>query len=230
MTTDRLAEIKNGSYTTTDVRWLIAQVEKLRYQLNYVETRLRADLIFSPTTDIQSLVDSVIHQRRGAMTELNDVHDILAEALGYQKAPGLEEDPQCPCPGQYVTGDHTAASLALTAAKQLQMANMRHADAKPVEHALDNAVKQIVELQRELAKKPKGKKYARDLEREVERAHRELAARKTVCNCPYQEENRRLMPTPNCPTHGVDALDKKTAGEKALNTLAYVRQYFMGGQ
>jgi hypothetical protein len=103
---DRIEEIKNGSFTAGDVIWLVSEVERLRAERN--------------SDDLYTLLDAIIHQRRGAMTELNEIHDILAEALGYQKAPTLEEDPNCPCPGAYVTGDHIAVTLAVEAAKKLR--------------------------------------------------------------------------------------------------------------
>ena len=57
------------------------------------------------------LVDYLIYQLRGLRSEEVEIHDLAAEALGYERAPSLEEDPNCPCPGDFVTGDHTAQTL-----------------------------------------------------------------------------------------------------------------------
>jgi hypothetical protein len=74
-----------------------------------------------PGTDddrVEELVDHVIYQRRGALTELNEIHDLAAEALGYERAPSLEEDPNCPCPNSFITGDHTAQTLVMELVKR----------------------------------------------------------------------------------------------------------------
>ena len=66
------------------------------------------------------LIELVIHQHRGCGSELAEIHDLAAEALGYQRAPSLEEDPNCPCPGQFITGEHTAQTLVMELVKKYQ--------------------------------------------------------------------------------------------------------------
>lgn len=54
---------------------------------------------------------------RAHLIELHDIERALAEALGYPK--DAVADPNSPCPGEYVTGDHTACTLAIEAAREL---------------------------------------------------------------------------------------------------------------
>lgn len=231
-----------------DISWLISEVERLRvernsviteathlhYQLGSIYDSLSKEMHRAAfnSDDLGTLLTAVIHQRRGAMTELNEIHDILAKALDYQKAPTLEEDPNCLCPGAYVTGDHTAASLAVEAAKKLSRRQdhtqalgraLARANSLVAELTKANrtAVDQIVELQQELAKVQGTKKT--ELRREIE-------ALRFKCNCPYNTDFSCLDRNTKCPTHGDEARDKRDAGEKALNTLAYVRKYFMGSE
>jgi hypothetical protein len=257
---DRLTNIKDGSFTAGDVFWLVSEVERLHTQTSAIRSRL-AKAMPGQTFDADSLfvlLDAVLYQRRGAMIELGEIHDVLAEALGYtQDAP---DDDASPCPGAWVTGDHTAASLALEAARKLkgQEATI-HALGRSVDRARDSnntlelrlrrtqenyhqthtalrtAADQIIDLQRKvsIAEKTNTKKYVRKLERTVAAMQRELAARKLRCGCVFREdgeEGDRLMPHPECSEHGVEANDRRLAGEKALNTLMYVRKYFMGSE
>jgi hypothetical protein len=216
---NRLPDIKDACHARVygpavgDVNWLLAEVERLRSQLESIRHSLVASLhrvVFTSDSTFD-LLASVLHQRHGAMTELNDIHDILAEALGYRQ--DALDDPDSPCPGAWVTGDRTAASLALEAAKVLKDESQKR---------LDNAVNQIVELQHELTEVRDTKKG---------RLRRELAARKEHCCCVFQDEGideSRLLPHPDCREHGIEANDRRLAGEKALSTLHYVRKYFMG--
>lgn len=55
--------------------------------------------------------------------------------------------------------------------------------------------------------------------REVEQLRAELAARKRLCSCVYWPETDRVMPSPNCSEHGVEAHDKKILGEHAIEEL-----------
>jgi DNA-binding phage protein len=247
---DRLSDIKASCHArvygpaASDVSWLIAEVERLQDQIESIRAYLSEALVGHHSSNILTLLDSVLHQRRGAMTELAEIHDILAEALGYEKAPTLGEDPQCPCPGAWVTGDHTAASLALKAAKALKdhgetiVALGRSVDRWRDRNThleqylqqrmgttdIDTATKQIIELQRELAESRGTKK---------EELRREIAALRLQCCCVFRkdgEEGDRLLPHPDCPTHGIEETDRKHAGEKAIATLKYVRKYFMGSE
>lgn len=253
---DRLQEIKSENFTASDTLWLIVEVERLRAErasamneatrlhnrLTHIHSALSKEMPSAALLpdDLGTLLTAVLHQRRGAMTELGEVHDILAEGLGYQKAPTLEEDPDCPCPGDYVTGDHTAASLALEAAKhlrgrgvirnadlaqQLDTAKKRLEDNRAArenyEQAIDNAVGQIIELQQELAE-------IRGTRKAVLR--REIEALRFKCCCPYNIEGDYLARAADCPTHGDEASEARLAAEKALNTLKYVRKYFMGSE
>lgn len=252
----------------TEERLLVEEVERLRAGRNVALKTLISDEGWPQTSDLGTAARYMAHQRRGALTELAEIHDVLAEALGYQKAPTLEEDPNCPCPGAYVTGNHTAASLAVEAARKLarrqdyvralgralERANNSVAElTQKLAHSNDNATNQIVELQQELAarKRQCSCSYWVDQDKIMPSpdcpAHgvdafdspmlkpgkkaelrREIKALRFKCSCPYNQELDCLARDPQCRTHGDEALDKKLAGDKALNTLAYVRKYFMG--
>ena len=69
---------------------------------------------------IEDLLEHMLYQRRGLLSEEAAIHDLAAEALGYQRAPSLEEDPNCPCPGQFITGEHTAQTLVMELVKKYQ--------------------------------------------------------------------------------------------------------------
>jgi hypothetical protein len=225
MAIDRLAEIISNydrfAVGLDDTLWLIREVQRLRAEQIRAVGKLKGTEGWPRTDDLCALIDHITYQRRGAITELAEIHDTLANALGYQKAPTLEEDPNCPCPGAYATGDHTAASLAAEAAKKLRPGNMNYAGPMAAERALQKAVDQIVKLQCELADLRRTKKA--ELRREIE-------ALRFKCNCPYNTDFSCLDRNTKCPTHGDEAYDKRLAGEKALNTLAYVRKYFMGSE
>lgn len=252
----------------TEERLLVEEVERLRAGRNVALKTLISDEGWPQTSDLGTAARYMAHQRRGALIELAEIHDVLAEALGYQKAPTLEEDPNCPCPGDYVTGDHTAATLAAEAAKKLarrqdyvralgralERANNNVAElTQKLASSNDNTTSQIVELQQELAarKRQCSCSYWADQDKIMPSpdcpAHgvdasdspmsksgkkaelrQEIAALRCVCSCVYWPEADGLMASPDCPTHGVAANNKRLAGEKALNTLAYVRKYFMG--
>lgn len=262
---DRLENIKAKHprlHAESDTGWLIAEIERLHTQTLAIRSRL-AKAMPGRTFDADSLfvlLDAVLYQRRWAMIELGEIHDILAEGLGYTQ--DALDDPESPCPGAWVTGDHTAASLALEAARklkgqetivhtlgrsvdrarsdnaqleqQLELAQDRIRDIQRArEVAVDTATRQIIDLQCELAEAKKSKPKKRELEEIIDRQERELAARKLQCFCVFREEGideGRLLPRTDCPTHGVEANDRRLAGEKALNTLAYVRKYFMGSE
>lgn len=61
-------------------------------------------------------VDDLRHKLRGALNELVLVEDTLAGALGYLRSDGGPDDPNG---GGYVTGEHTAVSLATEAGNAL---------------------------------------------------------------------------------------------------------------
>lgn len=258
---DRLKEIKamydrfGTGLDDIDSLWLIKEVERLRAErtsavneatrlhnrITHIHSALAKEMSWAALgpDDLGTLLTAVINQRRGALTELAEIHDILAAALGYQKAPTLEEDPNCPCPGDYVTGDHTAASLAIEAARELKRMtghnnalerNLRQADQRATEHrrvrnnyeaAITTSVDQIVELQRELAAWANTKKAE---------LRREIAVLRFKCSCPYNNDMDYLARDSACPTHGDEAAEAKLAAEKAINTLKYVRKYFMGSE
>jgi hypothetical protein len=123
---DRLKEIKTKPFVQTSVDdyfWLIAEAERRHgeeVELDMITAQLHAIHGWKPDLSRVVMIDLLGRQRQGQAVELNEVHDTLAEALGYQKAPTLEEDPDCPCPGDYVTGEHTAATLAAEAATALK--------------------------------------------------------------------------------------------------------------
>ena len=106
----------------TDIVWLTQEIGKLRGLVKWINRRFNVDL-WVPDADsgnTRLIVDRAAHHLRGRASELAKIHDILAEALGYEKAPTAEEDPNCPCPGDYITGDHTSETLAMQAARKIK--------------------------------------------------------------------------------------------------------------
>lgn len=106
----------------TDIIWLTQEIGKLRALIKWVNRQLNSH-IWIPDIDRENTREAVkkaAHHLKGRATELAEVHDILAEALGYEKAPSAEEDPNCPCPDQYITGDHTSVTLAMEAARRIK--------------------------------------------------------------------------------------------------------------
>lgn len=130
---DRLEEIKETyrlhGNPIPGMRWLIDEVERLRDQLIAITNEIR-DVVWMPAgiDDIDHMLATLIRHLAGNRQENAEIHDLLAEALGYQKAPSLEEDPNCPCPGQYVTGDHTAVTLAMEAANRIRSYEQDYVD------------------------------------------------------------------------------------------------------
>lgn len=137
---DRLDEIKYLLSQVDDrigpdssLRWLIKEVDRLRAQqdkkaeelkvlytlLERIVARLGEAFVINPViTDPDQLTSMAIHRWQGVGTELAEIHDLAAEALGYQRAPSLEEDPNCPCPNSFITGDHTAQTLVMELVKK----------------------------------------------------------------------------------------------------------------
>ena len=120
----RVSEITLQNPVTTDpiemVEQIISEIVTLREskaalvdQNKKYYTLLRNEHLSRESSHLGQLIDSVVHQRRGALTELAEIHDLAAEALGYQRAPTVEEDPNCPCPGDFMTGEHTAQKLVM---------------------------------------------------------------------------------------------------------------------
>jgi hypothetical protein len=129
MSEDRFEDIKTV-FTQADAdgriaqdspcRWLIGEVARLREDVDRrkaKQVRMYAAMTkargFSSDIGNERLLTLLLYQREGALTELNEIHDITAEALDYQRAPSREEDPNCPCPGDSMTGEHTAQSLVM---------------------------------------------------------------------------------------------------------------------
>lgn len=109
----------------TDIVWLTQEISKLRGLVKWVNNQLDASTTgtWVPSAhrdNTREIVKISTHHLRGRASELAKIHDILAEALGYEKAPTAEEDPNCPCPGAYITGDHTSETLAMEAARNIQ--------------------------------------------------------------------------------------------------------------
>lgn len=120
----------------SSLRWLIGEVDRLRANqvvldgelrvlqalLEKINNRLGAQ-VWVPSHSAQDtdyIVSKTIHHLNGNRRELAEIHDLAAEALGYQRAPSLEEDPNCPCPGQFITGEHTAQTLVMELVKKYQ--------------------------------------------------------------------------------------------------------------
>lgn len=108
-----------------DINWMIRELAKLRALIKWVNQQLDTSSTgtWVPSAhrgNTREIVKQATHHLRGRATELAEIHDILAEALGYEKAPSAEEDPNCPCPDQYITGDHTSVTLAMEAARKIK--------------------------------------------------------------------------------------------------------------
>ena len=112
----------------SSLRWLIKEVNRLREQqeamadelkilytlLEKMVTRLGEAFAINPVSiDPEQLTEMVAYRYRGLLSEQTAIHDLAAEVLGYQRAPSLEEDPNCPCPGDFMTGEHTAQTLVM---------------------------------------------------------------------------------------------------------------------
>jgi hypothetical protein len=155
-----------------------------------VKTSLGLALLLASCVPISASYAAIL-RIKGQTKELSEIHDILAEALGYHK--DAEDDLNSPCPGDYVTGAHTAVTLAMEAASTLESLRTNGV-----------AASQITELQRE------------------------LAARRRQCSCAYWSDVDQLMPSPDCPMHGVEAHNKKMQGELAMNELRLLRRILLG--
>ena len=106
----------------TDIVWLAQEIARLRALVKWVNHQLSSH-IWIPDIDRENTREAVkkaTHHLKGQATELAEIHNILAEALGYEKAPSAEEDPDCPCPGQYITGEHISVTLAMEAARKIK--------------------------------------------------------------------------------------------------------------
>lgn len=106
----------------TDIVWLTQEIGRLRALVKWVNHQLSSH-IWIPDIDRENTREAVkkaTHHLKGRATELAEIHDTLAEALGYEKAPSAEEDPHCPCPGDYITGEHTPVTLAAEAAQKIK--------------------------------------------------------------------------------------------------------------
>lgn len=178
------------SLDLTDQRNLVLEVEDLRTIVDGAVSKLASLVWASPSykPDLLGFIDVFARHLTGNRKELAEIHNILAEALGYHK--DAEDDLNSPCPGQYVTGEHTSETLAAEAATK---------------------IKRLKELRDTL-----GRCVDRENAR-IKELECELAARRQQCSCAYWPEHNKIMPTPNCPTHGVEALDAQTAkpGKKA---------------
>lgn len=105
-----------------DITWLTQEIAKLRALVKWVNQQLDISNtgVWVPSEfrdNTREIVNKTVARAQSQATELAEIHDILAEALGYEKAPTTEEDPNCPCPGQYITGEHTAVTMAMQAAR-----------------------------------------------------------------------------------------------------------------
>lgn len=215
--TDRIEKIKTvwamGYVPDAEVDWLIAEVERLRAIVRNVSSRLSAEVISTPNTGNtpESLADQVALHLRAGRTELAEIHDLLAEALGYHK--DAEDDPNSPCPGGYVTGDRTAVTLAMEAARRLESLITFYMAAKPFAVLPDESG-------------PQEAQYASN--GETIGLRRELAARQRQCSCAYWPECDQIIPSPECPTHGVEAHNKKMLGERAIQELQTLRRILLG--
>lgn len=200
--TDRLGEILENVNTKVydrkarqDITWLSTAIGELRRE---IKTLARAmGMIVDQTPQI--IVARAVRSIQGQAAELAEIHDLLAEALGYHK--DAEDDPNSPCPGDYVTGDHTAVTLASEAAKKLK--NSRLAEGN-LGWSIDCAVIRVEELESE------------------------LAARQRQCSCAYWPECDQIMPSPECSTHGVESFNKEMLGERAIQELQTLRRILLG--
>lgn len=60
---------------------------------------------------------------------------------------------------------------------------------------------------------------AREAMPEIELLRAEMAARKRSCTCPYWVTTDAVMPSPTCPTHGVDTSDRQILLIRATEAL-----------
>lgn len=82
-------------------------------------------------------VDDLRYKLRGALNELVLVEDTLAGALGYPRSDSGPDDPNG---GGYVTGEHTAVSLAAEAGKALVSVEASRRDWAAEADRLDTAL------------------------------------------------------------------------------------------
>jgi hypothetical protein len=201
--TDRIENMKTvwamGYVPDADVDWLIAEVERLRREIKALARVVGDRTSQGAERTPLGIVAHAVRSIQGQAAELAEIHDLLAEALGYHK--DAEDDPDSPCPGDYVTGEHTSVTLAMEAANKLKNSRLAEGD---LGRSVDRAVDHVEELERE------------------------LAARKRQCSCPYWGTIDQLMPSPDCPTHGVEAYNKKMQGELAMNELRLLRRILLG--
>ncbi len=202
-----------------DMVWLTTEISRLRQLIKWVNQRLTKNMWVAETDrdNTRAIVDGVVHHFTRRAKELAKIHDILAEALGYEKAPTLEEDPDCPCPGNYITGDHTAETLAVEAA---QMLESRQDHINSLSQSVDQAVSQILELEHVFAGRPMSNPVDFNALQALQ-ALREYAN----CICPYNTLDRKILPHLDCPTHGVEAEESQT---KAINDLNTIRRIILG--
>jgi len=128
-----------------DITWLVQQLGATRSLIKSVNRQLGGLIYTSMPENTREIINTVAHHLRGNRTELAEVHDLLAEVLGYQKAPTLEEDPNCPCPGQYITGDHIAVTLAMEATRLISNLRLMNAEQQKT---IQGAMHTIDELSR----------------------------------------------------------------------------------
>lgn len=131
-----------------DIVWLTQEIARLRKLVKNVNQRLRQMVWVSPEhqDNTHELVTGAVRHIKGNRTELMNTHDILAQALGYEKAPTAEEDPNCPCPGDYVTGEHTTETLAMQMAADMAALMEKYIASQ---EAFVTVVNQVDELKRE---------------------------------------------------------------------------------
>lgn len=211
-----------------DISWLTQEIGRLRALIKRVNFRLGQAVWASPpeTDDTNHLVDTAVRHLRGKSVELSEIHDILAAALHYERAPSAKEDPDCPCPGDYITGDHIAVTLAAEAAQQI---NTDQETIIKLGASVDCAVAQLTDMEREVADLrrrrsnplPNSHNQAPIWELEQLRAY-------TKCTCVYQEHLNEIWPSPDCEVHGVEAHDAKHRGQLAINELALLRSLLLG--
>lgn len=202
-----------------DMVWLTTEISRLRQLIKWVNQRLTKNMWVAETDrdNTRAIVDGVVHHSTSRAKELAKIHDILAEALGYEKAPTLEEDPACPCPGDYITGEHTAETLAVEAA---QILKSRQDHINSLSQSVDRAFEHIRELERGLAGRPMSNPVDFNALQALQ-ALREYAN----CICPYNTLDRKILLHLYCPTHGIEAEESQT---KAINDLNTIRRIILG--
>lgn len=238
--TDRLSEILENisakvydKRAREDITWLSTTIGELRREIKTLAYAVGSGTSQGAERTPKSIVAQAIRRIKGQGKELAEIHDLLAEALGYHK--DAEDDPNSPCPGDYVTGDHTSVTLAMEAAKILINRQMELEGLRGYTRCVCGYSPQSRSFVSNRCCPLHGSREAQYVSnggtvesQELFELRRELDARKRQCLCAYWSEHDQIMPNPRCSAHGVEAHNKKMQGELAMNELRLLRRILLG--